>query len=96
MKLECGNHWHEVSPTGLLLVIQAFQQGDLHKMQSVSRSDTASNGTKLVVLSAFTVEAQCITGAFTKERVEDFLNRYHGHTIQVDGTTYERTGNGKA
>lgn len=115
MKLECGKHWHEVSPTGLLLIVQAFQQGDLHRVRLVARKDllgvvppdrrketgvwtapTAPPGHGLASDTAITVEAQCILEALTIERVEDFLSRYHGHTIQVDGTTYERTGNGKA
>ena len=30
MKIACINgHWHDVSPTGLALVIKAFQEGDL-------------------------------------------------------------------
>jgi hypothetical protein len=116
MKLECGPHWHEVSPTALLLVVQAFQQGDLHRVKLVARKDllgivppiqreetavwtapTNHQGHALASDTAITVESQCILEAFTIERVEDFLNRYHGHMIQVDGITYERTtSNGKA
>jgi len=83
VKIECKDHWHDVSPTGLALIVQAFQQGDL---QWVMRTN-----------SGVTIEWMCITVAFTNERVKDFQSRYHGHTISVDGKTYEReSSNGKA
>ena len=82
MKIECKNHWHDVSPTGVALIVQAFQDGDLQQVTHTNHG--------------LTIEWICLVEAFRSERVNDFLSRYHGHTISVDGTTYERTSNGKA
>jgi len=82
VKIECLNHWHDVSPTGLAVIVQAFQDGDLHRTVHTTHG--------------MMVEPICVLEAFGKERVEDFLIRYHGHTISVDSKTYERMSNGKA
>lgn len=93
MKVECLNHWHEVSPTGLLLVVQAFQQGDLHTLKSSYPFPKGPVGVGRYAI----VEPLCILNAFSDERVKDFQSRYHGHTISVDGNTLgERESNGKA
>ena len=29
MRIRCDDHWHDISPTGLAVIIRAFQEGDL-------------------------------------------------------------------
>lgn len=29
MRIKCGDHWHQASPTALAIIIEAFQDGDL-------------------------------------------------------------------
>jgi hypothetical protein len=34
MIVACGEHWHNISPTGLVVVVEAFMAGELHAMTS--------------------------------------------------------------
>lgn len=73
MKIECTcGKWHEISATGLAIIIAAFQSGEL----------TRVHGSQALV----SLEPVCITTAFTDtERIASFHQRYKGNIISVDG-----------
>lgn len=52
MKVRClaGPHWHEVTPTGMAAIIDAFQQGDLSRVSKGGAIEP------LCIMEAFTVE----------------------------------------
>lgn len=47
MRIKCGDHWHQVSPTGMAIIIRAYQDGDL--------TSTRTHSTRCVRF-AFTTE----------------------------------------
>ncbi len=73
--LGCGE-WHDISQTGMAIVIAAFQDGDLTK---VTKTET----------SGFALSAQCMLVAFDdNERIHQFRQRYKGNQIKADGARF--------
>lgn len=66
----CPKNWHEVSPTGLAIIVRAFQDGDLFHVEHGG------------------LTAMCIAQAFTPERVHEFVRKYKGNIISIDGVTH--------
>jgi hypothetical protein len=72
MRISCVHgHWHDVSPTGLAIIIRGFQDGDLIRTRAFKE-----NGYDFTF---------CVLEAFTPERISDFKRRYKGNAIVVDG-----------
>lgn len=79
MEIPCSSgHWHDLTPTAMAVVIQAFQDGD---MQTIGKG---GNLTPLCLLDAFS----------DKERVKNAMRQHKNSTIVVDGvaiTDYNNT-----
>lgn len=70
MKIYCAhsNNWHDVTPTAMAIIIEAFQDGDLQR--AVPQLGGWAS-----------IENLCILDAITDERLEKFRTRYPGNTI---------------
>lgn len=68
MIVECGcGNWHDMTPTAMVVVIQAFRDGELHR---VSGKPTQ-------------VKARCLLQAFTEDNVRRIAAQYPKRTIEV-------------
>jgi len=71
MKLLCVcKKWHDVSPTAMAVVIEAFIDGDLQTV------DMPKEGG---------IKAICMLNAFTEERMVEFRRRYQKNAMKVNG-----------
>ena len=75
MRIQCKGcgRWHDISPTGLAVIIDGFQQGDLTHVQHA-------------LAETVEVVPVCVLGAFDDPaRLKEFRRRYKGNVISVDG-----------
>jgi hypothetical protein len=73
VKILCAadDQWHELTPTAMAIIIEAFQDGDL---QHIYRPTGGG----------LSVENLCILEGLTDERLEKFRTRYPGNTVKAE------------
>lgn len=78
VKIYCANsnEWHDLSPTAMAIIIEAFQEGDLQRVNTIPGVTGR--------MATITVTPSCLLEALSDERLEKFRTRYPGNIVRAE------------